>query len=203
MDSATPHPRKPGRPRSEQTDQAILQAARELMLECGVQSFSMDTLAARAGVSKPTIYRRWSNKEDLLSDTIGQASDQTVIPDTGNVIEDLRILLGNMLESINLNFGLPSQSINKMLASFIDSPQLTEQYRNKFILPRRKIFEAIINKGIQRGEIRGDVNTETLVDLVSGAYFYCMLFKPKDVVSSVWLENVCDVLALGVINAPE
>ncbi|UUZ84151.1 TetR/AcrR family transcriptional regulator [Paenibacillus sp. P26] len=84
--------KKRGRPRSESTDISILKATRALMMESGINNFSMDDVAARAGVSKPTIYLRWKTKEELLSDAFGMAADQTVIPDTGNALADLRVL---------------------------------------------------------------------------------------------------------------
>ncbi|UUZ89725.1 TetR/AcrR family transcriptional regulator [Paenibacillus sp. P25] len=115
--------KKRGRPRSESTDISILKATRALMMESGINNFSMDDVAARAGVSKPTIYLRWKTKEELLSDAFGMAADQTVIPDTGNALADLRVLLENMLHSSRLALESPAASSHKMVAGMLESPQ--------------------------------------------------------------------------------
>ncbi|GMK41204.1 TetR family transcriptional regulator [Paenibacillus sp. CCS19] len=190
--------RRPGRPRSEQADEAILRAARELMLEYGVQSFSMDTLAQRANVSKPTIYRRWGTKDELLTDAFGYASEQTVVPDTGDALLDLRQLLEQMLASFNSRFEGKSYSAHKMIAGMLDSPQFIAQYEQNFIQPRRKAYQAIILRGKRSGQIREDANEETLVDLVSGSYLYCLLFKPSELASGQWLEQVWRLLEDGI-----
>src|SRR5258708_7841145 len=62
----THEPRRPGRPRSEQADQAILAAALDLFAQCGPDALYIEQVAARAGVGKATIYRRWPGKEDML-----------------------------------------------------------------------------------------------------------------------------------------
>ncbi|MWC28829.1 TetR/AcrR family transcriptional regulator [Paenibacillus sp. MMS18-CY102] len=193
--------RKPGRPRKEQTDQIILQAARELMLENGVQSFSMDALALRSGVSKPTIYRRWATKEQLLTDLFGQASHQMAIPDTGHALEDLRMLLTGMLNGVYQNFGAQPQSIRRFIAGIIDSEQLVAQYKKQFIEPRRIAFAEIITRGIKRGELRSDVHVDLLVDLIGGAYLYCLLFRPDTISSGDWLKDVSQLLMQGISNA--
>ncbi|MBD3920441.1 TetR/AcrR family transcriptional regulator [Paenibacillus sp. PR3] len=191
-------PRRPGRPRSEQADEAILRAARELILEFGVQSFSMDMLALRAGVSKPTIYRRWGTKEELLTDAIGYASEQTVIPDTGDALLDLRQLLEQMLGSLEERFGGKIASAHKMIAGIIDSQQSLQQYEENFIRPRRKAYREIIQRGKRSGQIREDADEETLIDLVSGSYFYCLLFKPQEMTSGQWLQQVWRLLEDGI-----
>lgn len=190
--------RRPGRPRNEQSNQAILQAARELIADHGVQSFSMEQLAARAGVSKPTIYRRWQTKEDLLSDVFGYAAEQTNIPDTGDALTDLHLLLDNMLKSFEVRFGASPTSMHRVIAVMIDSPQFLEQYKEHFINPRRQAYSAIIQRGKQRGQIRSDADEEILIDLVSGAYMYCLLLKPESLSSGAWLDQVRRLLEYGV-----
>lgn len=191
-------PRRPGRPRSEQADEAILRAARELILEFGIQSFSMDTLALRAGVSKPTIYRRWGTKEELLTDAIGYASEQTVIPDTGDALLDLRQLLEQMLGSLEERFEGNLASAHKMVAGIVDSHQSLQQYEENFIRPRRRAYQEIIERGKRSGQIREDADEETLIDLVSGSYFYCLLFKPQEMASGQWLERAWRLLEEGI-----
>src|SRR5580704_5442851 len=77
--------RRPGRPRSEQAEQAIIDAALELFGERGVEGVCVEAVAARAGVGKATIYRRWPSKEELLIAALGTTRAPLDDPDTGNV----------------------------------------------------------------------------------------------------------------------
>lgn len=166
-------------------------------MEFGVNNFSLDKVAARAGVSKPTIYLRWKSKEELISDAFGIAADQTHVPDTGNALTDLRIMLKNMLESIHQSFESPVESSQKMVAGMLESPQLLAQYKQNFIVPRREAFAKILQKGKERGEIHKDVNEDILIDLISGSYFYCMLFKP-DTGPEEWLMRAFLLIENGI-----
>ena len=80
---AAPEPRRPGRPRSEQADQAILSAALDLFAESGPDALCIEQVAARAGVGKATIYRRWPGKEDMLVDALGRWAQTSRFPRGG------------------------------------------------------------------------------------------------------------------------
>ncbi|GIO35132.1 MULTISPECIES: TetR/AcrR family transcriptional regulator [Paenibacillus] len=190
--------KKRGRPRSASTDLLILQATRALMLEFGMNNFSMDDVAARAGVSKPTIYLRWNSKDELITDAFGLAAEQTAIPDTGDALADLRALLENMLASMELSLGSAEVAPHKLVAGMLESPQLLEQYKQNFIAPRRKDYAKILKKGIQKGQIRKDIDEDTLIDLISGAYFYCMLFKPETENPSDWMQKAFTMIQYGI-----
>src|SRR6187431_450099 len=86
-----------GRPRSKGVDESILVATLELAGEVGIKGMSMDELAQRAGVSKATIYRRWPSKEILVLQALQTALQPLDDVDTGEVVEDLRLCLGQMI----------------------------------------------------------------------------------------------------------
>jgi AcrR family transcriptional regulator len=88
--------RRPGRPRSEQADQAIIAAALSLFAESGPEGLCIERVAARAGVGKATIYRRWPGKEDLLLDAIAAVKAPLPEPAGRSAREDLVTLLGAM-----------------------------------------------------------------------------------------------------------
>ncbi|MFC5650077.1 TetR-like C-terminal domain-containing protein [Paenibacillus solisilvae] len=116
------------------------------------------------------------------------------MPDTGSALADLQILFENMLTSIGIHFGMPSPSLHKMFAGMLDSQALIMQYKENFLAPRRAANAEILRRGIQSGEIHEDVNMEILIDLISGAYFYCLLFKPNTITSGAWLQEVFQLL---------
>ena len=78
--SVPSEPRLPGRPRSEQADQAILSAALDLFAECGPDALCIEQVAAKAGVGKATIYRRWPGKEEMLVDAVGGLGTHLPVP---------------------------------------------------------------------------------------------------------------------------
>jgi AcrR family transcriptional regulator len=84
-----PDRKSPGRPRSVESHQAMLQATLELLAEVGFDGMSIDAIAARAGVGKTTIYRRYVSKEELVADAIESVREEVVIPDTGNLQDDI------------------------------------------------------------------------------------------------------------------
>ena len=90
--------RRPGRPRSEQADRAIIDAALSLFAESGPEGLCIERVAARAGVGKATIYRRWPGKEDLLLDAIAALKTPLPEPAGRSAREDLVALLGAMCE---------------------------------------------------------------------------------------------------------
>ena len=85
--------RKPGRPRSAQAHKAIIDATLELLAEEGFQGLSIEAVAAKAGVGKTTIYRRWSSKDELVMDAIREVQIDLPVIDTGNFRNDLTTLL--------------------------------------------------------------------------------------------------------------
>src|SRR5580658_2329777 len=85
--------RRPGRPRSERAERAILDAALELFAESGVAGVCMEAVAARAGVGKATIYRRWPGKEDLLLDALAALRMPLPTPQGRSVRADLITLV--------------------------------------------------------------------------------------------------------------
>ena len=89
----------PGRPRDPETEQRILDAALRLLAEEGYSRMSLDGVAAEAGVSKPTIYRRWSSKADLATAALRGIQTAEPRPDTGSTVGDLTASLENFSRS--------------------------------------------------------------------------------------------------------
>jgi AcrR family transcriptional regulator len=158
--------RRPGRPRSAQAHQAILDAAVALFIEDGFEGMSVEAVAARAGAGKATIYRRWPSKEDLVIDAIAQALADAPATDTGSVREDL-VQLGRELH------GLMSSSVTggvfpRMAAEVAKGSRLGRLYGQRVIGPRRAALAAALRRGIDRGELPEDIDVELVIDLLVG-----------------------------------
>jgi AcrR family transcriptional regulator len=168
--------RRPGRPRSLEVDTSILEAATELFIELGYDGLCVEGVAARAGVSKATIYRRYPSKADLLIAAAAELgrSAKGPIPDTGSLREDLRALgLGyrRLLEDSDAGRAIPA-----MIVARHRDPELADAHA-AFIAERRAEAADIVRRGVARGEIRADADVELVIDLVAGPLFYKILIN--------------------------
>ena len=164
-----------GRPRSESSRNAILAAAGELLLERGLNSISMDEVAERAGASKATIYRWWPSKELLALDALFTESEplRHEAPDTGSFAGDLLALIGPWARQ------LATEPYARVIAAFINraqnDPQFGEEYRARFVQPRREQARVIFVRAIERGEIPADADVESALDLLYGPFYHRVL----------------------------
>ena len=189
--------KRPGRPRSKRSHQAILTATREILVEFGVHGLSIEGVAEKAGVGKTTTYRHWISKEDLIAEAFGSIADEIEIPDTGNAINDLTTVLNGMIGVANDATQSPA-AFKKILAGLMESPALLNVYKKQFIVPRRNALKQIIEKGIDRGQIRKDIDIDPLIDIVGGSYFYTVLMNDKPVTVDDWLERIKPIIMDGI-----
>jgi AcrR family transcriptional regulator len=163
-----------GRPRSEKAQNAVLEAATELLLEQGLAAVSMDAIAARAGVSKATIYRWWPTKESLALDALFH--DWAGVP----AVEDTGTLRGDLLQLLRpwarLATARPyGRVIGALLTEAQTDPAFAAEYRARFVKPRRDQGRAIFRRAIERGEIRADTKVEVALDLLYGPIYHRLL----------------------------
>lgn len=162
-----------GRPRDRNADRAIVTAALELMAERGVRDLRMDDVAERAGVGKATIYRRYPSKDALVTDAVAALVSEIEIPDTGSTRADLLALMGQAVEvySGSLAAGL----MPAVLEEARRNPSLATTVRDDFLTRRRAALRAVLERGVQRGDLRRDLDFELALDVLGGAIFYRLL----------------------------
>jgi AcrR family transcriptional regulator len=181
----------PGRPRSTKSHQAILKAALELLGEVGFENMSIEAISARAGVGKTTIYRRYKSKEELVADAIESIRQDVVIPDTGNLDNDLDELIENAAQ-ITLS-PLGRQTIAMIISSAASNSQFAQIYWTKYLQPRREAFASVIERAKMRNEIQVDVDSGLIFDSMSGIMLYALIFPPE---TESWTKYVRRVLRL-------
>ncbi|HEX2204400.1 MAG TPA: TetR/AcrR family transcriptional regulator [Longimicrobium sp.] len=162
--------RPPGRPRSAAAHGAILDAAIALIREAGYDALTMEAIAARAGVGKATVYRRWPGKETLVAEAIGRIVRAVPTPDTGSAAEDLRTLMRATLRMYQDPATAPL--LSGLVAAMARSAPIAAAVRAEFVGPRREGMRAVLARGAARGELRADTDLELALDLLSGAPFY-------------------------------
>ena len=158
--------RRAGRPRSEQAERAIIEAALDLFAESGPEGLCIEKVAARAGVGKATIYRRWPGKEDLLLAALAALKAPLPEPRGESVRDDLAALVEAMrTESVD-----PRQvrQFALLLGEGERYPRLIERYVAAVVEPRRDVFRAVLRRGIATGELREATNIEIAVDMLTG-----------------------------------
>jgi AcrR family transcriptional regulator len=185
-----------GRPRSIQSHQAMLQATLELIAEVGFDAMSIEAIAARAGVGKTTIYRRYASKEELVADAIESVREEVVIPDTGNLQGDLDALIQNAAQ-ITLN-PLGRQTVAMIISSASSNTQFAQIYWTKYLQPRRKTFAIVLERAKARNEIPTDLDSDLVFDTMSAIMLYALIFQPT---SESWTAYVHRALSLLFRNA--
>jgi AcrR family transcriptional regulator len=168
-----PQARSPGRPRSERAHRAILQAANELLESEGFAALSVEAIAERAGVSKATIYRRWPNRAAVVMDGfLSTVSLEVPFPHTGHAREDIRIHMRRLAEAFSGKIG---RTVAALMAEGQSDPELAGALRSRWLLVRRAEAREILELGIERGELREDIDLEVAVDVLYGPIYYRML----------------------------
>ena len=158
-----------GRPRSVLADAAIREAAMEIFCEHGYDGLSVEAVAARAGVAKSTIYRRYPAKLDLVMDALG-CMTHSAIPthSTGDLRTDLVAFAQGYLAMLTDSYA--GRSIPMMIAAKARNPELAEAH-DALVEERRRAIVAIIQAGIDRGELPEPTDATVVADMLSGAVF--------------------------------
>jgi len=161
--------RRPGRPRSEVCDRAIETAALDLLVEAGWAGVTMEGIAARAGVGKATVYRRWEDRAQLLLDSVvHRCAEHVVSPDTGSLRADLIELYRGLLRK----FWRDGEVLRAFIAVVAGDPELAEAFRRTFLDERRAATREVLARGVRRGELAADADLELLGDVGSALMWH-------------------------------
>jgi AcrR family transcriptional regulator len=159
--------RRPGRPRSEKAEQAILEATIEAIGERGIDGVHCEDVATRAGVGKATLYRRWPGKEDLLIAAFAAMRRPLPEPGRESVRDDLVAIMAVMAE--DADDPRYAQQYALLHGAEDRYPRLVAGYRERIIEPRRELVRSVLRRGIESGELRPDTDVEVALLMLSGA----------------------------------
>lgn len=178
MTTSTPtqdQPRQLGRPRDPKLDAALVDATLQLLAEGGLNGLTMEAVAARAGVGKATLYRRWPGKAELVVDALASLSE----PPDASAGAGVRDELVALLEAVRRKStsSLAGQIFPRLIGEGAANPELMALYRRRVLDPRRVRFEAALRRGIDEGLVRPDVDVDYAVDLLVGAMAYRNLIR--------------------------
>ncbi len=191
--------RRPGRPRSVEAHQAIVAATLALLAEEGYTALSMEAVAARAGVGKATIYRRWRSKTELVAEVLKGLRQAEPPPDTGGFRSDVLELATRQLALVRAQPGF-GRLAPRLLGDSADDPALHAMALDSMVTPMRAILGDLIARALERGDLRPDIDPEVVTDIIQGSIFYKVLILGEDVsaLDERYTRRVLDELLPGI-----
>lgn len=196
---ATPVRRGRGRPRDPSTDDRITTAAAELLLERGFDKTTVDEVAARAGVGKATVYRRWPSKEDLAVSAMERLYDaEFPEPDTGSIRTDLAESYRSVLAFVNSPEG--EAFLRMSIAESVRDDRIAALYRES-TLRREEQSRLTFQRAIDRGEVRPDVDVDSAVQWLGGV-ITVRAVSGRPMPTSEDVDALVDFTLRGVLTAP-
>jgi AcrR family transcriptional regulator len=189
-----------GRPRSAEAEQAILNATLRMLGTQGVAGTTIEGVAADAGVGKTTIYRRWPTKTDLILAAISDIVPPGDPPDTGTMAGDMAALAETQRRRL-AGAGL-SGIVPRVLAESMSDPELHRDFVDRVVNPFRDLLRLFIERGIERGELRPDLEVEPLVDLLHSIPIYKILMSRGDPGALEGIPSAyLPILAPGIVSS--
>jgi AcrR family transcriptional regulator len=185
-----------GRPRSQEADQAILTATVELLADRGLSAMSIEEVAARAGVGKTTIYRRWPSKGLLALDAFVTSFREAQPPnDTGTLRGDLLAALRAWVRAVTQTPMGPM--LTSLIAEAQHDPELRGAWRDRVLEPLRVQHRVMLDRAVERGEIPATVDPDVVLDLFFGAAEHRLLLGHLPM-TDAFIDAVVDVILAGI-----
>ncbi|MCK5219782.1 TetR/AcrR family transcriptional regulator [bacterium] len=171
-------PAKKGRPRSEKSRKAILNATNKLLLQTSVQELSIEAIAKKAKVGKTTIYRWWPNKTAVVMDALAsQPGMQTPLPTASSHTEAVIMQMDKLVRLVDSNNG-------KTIAQLFSEAQASETslqiFKNNLLDPLMDALRYSIEEGQKIGEFRDDMSPTMATDILCGPIFFRLMAHPED-----------------------
>ena len=172
-DDAAPGPRRRGRPRDLQIRDAILRAARALLDEAGPAALTMEAVAQRAGVGKPTVYRWWPNRHAVAMAALMASPQAAAPPRRSRPV--LRMLEQQLLAVAATLASRSGRHVTAMIAAADPDTEVAKAFRHHFVLARRAEGLAWLEQAQHDGELRADIALDVAADQIYGALFFRQL----------------------------
>ncbi|HEU4634999.1 MAG TPA: TetR/AcrR family transcriptional regulator [Edaphobacter sp.] len=162
-----------GRHRSVEAEDAILRAALWLLEKKPLRKVTADEIAQEAGVSKATIYKWWPNKCLVALDAfLARMTEEVPLPDTGSAEEDFKQQLQSVVAFYNSPLG---KLFGQFIAEGQSDPEFLVRFHERFLYPRRNAALVMWRRGVEREEIRSEIDPELVLDLMYGPMVFRLL----------------------------
>ena len=169
---------KKGRPRSEKSRKAILNATNKLLLQTSVQELSIESIAKKAKVGKTTIYRWWPNKTAVVMDALAsQPGMQTPLPTASSHREAIVMQIDKLIRLVDSNNG---QTIAQLFSEAQASETSLNIFKDNLLEPLMDAIRYSIEEGQRTGEFRDDIDISMAADIMCGPVFFRLMAHPGD-----------------------
>ena len=187
-----------GRPRDPSRDEAIIDAAIDLLIRDGYDRLSMEAVATEAGVGKATVYRRWSNKAELVIDAMATLKPTVDAFDTGSLDGDIELMIAASCSP-------HSERLLQVMASICSAlprePELLEAFRTRFTEPRIARIAAMLEHARQRGELGPDFDIAMAASLMPSLMLQRVLMTGQPA-GRLYAEQIVSSVLLPVLGRP-
>lgn len=157
--------------RRARAERQILDATREVLVERGVHGLTVEGVARRAGTAKTTIYRRYRSRTDLaLAVLLDMVDEVAAQPDVGDTTAELIALVDRTVELLSST--LMGQVMQGLVSEIAADAQLAQEYRERVVNRRLHDVRRLVERGIDRGDLRPDLDAEMVTDLLLGPIYY-------------------------------
>ena len=185
------------RPRSDEARRRALEATRDLIVENGVTSLTIEDVAARSGVAKTTIYRHWPERASLIVDAVNAMFEHLRTPDTGTLRGDLEVFFGAVMRTdLSGNVGQIMPSIIEAAGRDPEMAYLLDRIGGE----RERVCRTIIERALERGEIREAVaglDLDALVGVTVGPIAFQKIVRRRKLTPE-YVEACLDVVVTGL-----
>ena len=197
VEQQTDRAARPSGPRAEAREQAILDAALELIREVGYDRLSMDALAERAHAGKATIYRRWTGKAQVVAEAIRlRKSAHEVDTDTGSLRGDLLGALGQTCASLSLDEAI----VAGVMSAMRTDPELASLIRAQVINADGK-FDVIVQRAIGRGELPSGATADPINEVGPAVVMMQLVFR-GELLDDAFTAHLVDDILVPILQHP-
>lgn len=164
---------KSGRPRSESSRRAILDATRRLLTHVSVQKLSIEAIARKAGVGKTTIYRWWPNKSAVVMEAIfSQPAFHNIMPTPSNAVEGVSTQIDKLARQMS---GKNGRMVAEIIGEAQPDPESLKIFISSFLQDRYNSLSSYIEGGKQTGEFDVNLDTDSAIDVILGPLFFRLI----------------------------
>ncbi|MDA2895336.1 TetR/AcrR family transcriptional regulator [Mycolicibacterium sp. BiH015] len=184
-----------GRPRNRAIDDAVLRATVALLGESSYAELSLDVIAARAGTSKPAIYRRWRGKAHLVHEAVFPIDATMTLPDTGSLEADVREMIRRTMSV--LSTPAARAALPGLVGEMASDPTLHSALLERFSDVLVRGLNDYLQVAIRRGDVRDGVTPSELAEAVAGMALLALITRGADV-DDVWIDRTAKLITKGI-----
>lgn len=196
-------PKGAGRPRSEACHQAVLDAAAHLLETETYCKISMEKIAELAKVGKPTLYRWWPSKADIILEAY-RAEGLRRVPATelsNDAFADLEDFLKRLLRAHRNR--TTARGLRALIAESQFDPEFRDKFFKVFLSMRRGLMRDILQSGIDKGQFRASIDVEAVMDVLFGGFWYRLLSGTPGPMDDAYAETMLEMIQPALMAHPE